>query len=171
MYVMFSLTCLIVQYINEHARKPFLRFKVMLIVFLAVLGLAMVGVWRLGLDFDWNLVLITALAEPILTSISMGSYMSCGEIAPFLMPLNYLGSIINFGPSVFIPNKMDMLPSLDPQGNCLDSPFGATHIISALLGNFGVLGSLVFIFFFAWFLKTLLYVSEHTLCSSKSMVT
>ena len=160
MYVMFSLTCLIVQYINEHARKPFLRFKVMLIVFLAVLGLAMVGVWRLGLDFDWNLVLITALAEPILTSISMGSYMSCGEIAPFLMPLNYLGSIINFVPSVFIPDKMDMLPSLDPQGNCLDSPFGATHIISALLGNFGVLGSLVFIFFFAWFLKTLLYVSR-----------
>lgn len=160
MYVMVSLVCLLLQHVNDHAREPAARLKVMILVFAGIFVLATVGVWRLAVDFDWRLVWITALAEPILTSISMGSYMDCGELDLVRAPLNFLGSIVNFVPSVFLPEKGDMLLSLDPAGRCLDSPFGATHIFSALLGNFGILGSIIFLFFFSWFLKTLLKMSN-----------
>jgi hypothetical protein len=70
-------------------------------------------------------------------------------------PWNFIGSVINFIPSIILPNKNDLIPPLDPSENCLVSPFGATHIFSALLGNFGILGSPLFLLLLSWFLRFL----------------
>lgn len=154
MYVMVSCICFFMQYINKH-NKFVMRLRVLIFLFASIFALAMVGVWRLPVDFDWKIVWITALAEPVLTSISMGSYLDCGDLNFIQFPWNFLGSIANFIPSFFFSNKEDFLPGLDSDGHCLYSPFGATHVLAALLGNFGVIGSMVFLFLFAWFLKSL----------------
>jgi hypothetical protein len=153
MYVVTPFVALFLQYINTRRRKPIERAK-LLVVVASVLGMLMlVGLWRLDSAVELRLLLLTALAESLLTSISLASYVSCGQIEVLAAPLNFLGSIINFVPSILLPDKTELIPDLDPTSNCIVSPFGATHIGPALLVNFGFVGTACFLAVFAFLLK------------------
>jgi hypothetical protein len=161
MYVLVALLCLLLQHVNTHARRPLARARLLILTVGALVALAGVGVWRLGLDFEPGLLLITALAEPILTSISLASYHACGDPQLLAVPYNFLGSIVNFVPSGLLPDKATLMPGLDPAENCMVSPFGATHLGPALLVNFGFVGSACFLALFAYLLKSFRNVAKN----------
>ena len=136
-------------------RAPKARLVGLLLAMLAVLLLGLVGLLRVDLEID----LVTAgqllLAEPLLTSISLGGLADCRLVDWINVPTNYGSSIINFIPSALLPDKERWLVDLDPGGNCLASPFGATHIGTALLVNFGVGGAMLMVAAFAYLMKWL----------------
>jgi hypothetical protein len=70
------------------------------------------------------------------------------------VPANFFGSIVNFIPSAFIADKVALVPTIQESGRNFESPLGATHLLVALLGNFGWLGTLVFACTFGWFMAS-----------------
>lgn len=161
MYVLVAIICFLLQKINNITNISFTkRLSLFLYIIFTILILAAIGVWRLGVDIDASSVIITAIAEPILTSISLASFFECGDIFLFDFPYNFLGSIVNLVPSILVPDKALWIPGLDPAGKCINSVFGATHIGSALIINFGVIGSAFFMIAFGWLLKSLRRVQK-----------
>lgn len=156
LYVLAPLVAMALQHFNSiQGCKPKARFRGLLLLGAAVGLLALVGLWRLGGEIDAAAIGKILLAEPLLTSISLGTLMDCPAVDWFSVPHNYLSSIINFVPSAMLPNKEELLVDLDPNGNCLSSPFGATHLGTALLINFGILGTLLAITLFAFMMRVL----------------
>jgi hypothetical protein len=153
MYVVTPFIALFLQYINTRRRKPAERAKLLVIVATVLGTLMLVGLWRLDAAIELRLLVLTALAEPLLTSISLASYASCGHIEILSAPTNFLGSIINFVPSIILPDKAELVPELDPTGECITAPFGAIHLGPALLANFGIVGAACFLAVFSYLLK------------------
>jgi hypothetical protein len=153
MYVVTPFVALFLQYINTRRRRPAERLRLLAIV-IGVLGaLMIVGLWRLDSVLEFRLLVLTALAEPLLTSISLATYAACGQIEILAMPINFLGSIVNFVPSILLPGKAELVPELDPTGVCVAAPFGATHIGPALIVNFGLVGACCFLVVFGFLIK------------------
>lgn len=156
LYAISTLLGVLLQWLNSPAgRRPRARVTGFAGLVAAVLALAAVGIWRLG-DADAGLSLgHILLAEPVLTSISLGSLLDCPLVGLLDAPRNYLSSIINFVPSALLPGKSEWMVDLDPSGNCLASPFGATHLGAALLVNFGLAGAALVVAGFALLMRWL----------------
>ena len=156
LYVLAVLVGLALAHVNSpRGRRPAARLSALLIILAGTAGLALVGLWRLGTEFSLQTFKQIVLAEPVLTSISLGSMHDCPTPGLFELPRNFLMSLLNFIPSAFFPGKEEFLLDHDPIAACLDAPFGATHLGAAMLLNFGPLGSLLFIVAFSVLLKKL----------------
>lgn len=156
LYVAATLVAVFLQHFNgATGRRPAARLAGLATLFAAVALLSLVGLWRMDGELDLGATGTLLLAEPVLTSISLGTLLDCSMIDLVAVPRNFSSSIINFIPSAVLPNKDELMVELDPGGNCLASPFGATHLGTSLLVNFGLLGSFVIVFLFALAMKLL----------------
>jgi hypothetical membrane protein len=153
MYVVTCFVALFLQYINARRRQPAERAWLLVIVAGVLGALMLVGLWRLDAAIEFRLLVLTALAEPLLTSISLASYASCGQVEMLAFPSNFLGTFINFVPSILLPDKAALVPELDPNGQCIVAPFGASHVGPALMVNFGLVGAACFVALFSYLLK------------------
>ena len=150
LYVAAVLVGLMLMALNLPAgRRPAARLKALAGLVLVAGLLALVGLLRVDMDVNLAALGRLLLAEPLLTSISLGTLMDCSLVDWLALPRNFLSSIVNFVPSGLLPGKEALMVELDPSGNCLASPFGATHLGAALLVNFGILGLLPVVTAFA----------------------
>ena len=126
--------------------------RVRLFVGLAIVVavLLVVGVLRIGADFSPDFLAYIGLAEGIFTSMSLGSFVEHNGIPILSAPFNFFGSIANFIPSAMIADKAVFVPSIQDSGRYFESPLGATHLLVAVLGNFGWLGGLLFACVLGW---------------------
>jgi hypothetical protein len=156
LYVAASLVAISIQYFNTTAgRRPGTRLRGLLLLAGIVGGLAFLGLWRLEGAVEIKMIGVMVLAEPLLTSITMGALADCQLIDLVSAPYNFISSVVNFIPSALLTNKASLMVELDPSGNCLESPFGATHLATALLVNFGLLGSAIAVMLFAMLMAAL----------------
>ena len=140
---------------TPRGRRPKVRAVGLVVALAATLLLGLVALLRVELEVDPATVGQLLLAEPLLTSMSLGGLVDCSLVDWFNVPANYLSSIINFVPSALLPDKDLLLVDLDPSGNCLASPFGATHLGAALLVNFGLIGAMLVVMAFAYLMRGL----------------
>ncbi len=156
LYVAAPIVALTLRYLaTAQGSRPPRRALVLLLTVGAALLLAAVGLWRLEKDLQLDTLAIGVLAEPLLTSTSFATLFDCNNLQAFAFPTNFLSSFVNFVPSVLLPGKEALLADLDPSFNCLASPFGATHLGTALVINFGVVGSLIAAGLFGFVLQLL----------------
>ena len=161
LYVMTSAISLFLQHINSVAKSPKSRIKLLGIVFFIPFIALFIGVWRGGEEFSLETLTTYGLAEPLLTSISIASLYNCENFYVFSIPYNFLSSILNFIPSSIFSNKAEYIINLGHISKCIDSPFGATHIIASLYLNFGAIGSGIFILLFSILLKSIKLVNKN----------
>ena len=135
---------------SPRGRLPSSRALALLVALLVGVVFVLVGLLRVDMDVDLATAFPLLLAEPLLTSVSLGTLLDCPIVDWFAVPANYASSIINLIPSGVLPRKEELMVDLDPGGNCLAAPFGATHLATALLVNFGWLGGLLVVMLFAW---------------------
>jgi hypothetical protein len=102
----------------------------------------LVGVYRMR---SGN-VFANILTEPLYTSISLLIVLARGDSHLARVPI-YLGSdLINLVPGILLPNKERLMQEIPD----VYSPLGAINSYVSFEANFGVLGTAVFIFLFAW---------------------
>lgn len=142
--------------VNSHrGRRPVVRAGGLAALVAVIGSMALISAWRVSETINLPTLGKLLLAEPVLTTISLGTLLDCPPVEPVAVPWNFLSSIANFVPSALWPEKEALMQDLDPSGNCLSSPFGATHLGTALLLNFGLVGSLAAATLFAWALRWL----------------
>lgn len=125
--------------------KP--SIKVIASVLTILVVLVIVGMWRLdGVKFEFFFYIL--FAEPVFTSFSLLSFAANNSLPIISVPINFINSFILILPS-FILNKEDVIINISDMGFDYISPLGATSLFVSLLGNFGVLGSFIFIYLFS----------------------
>ena len=137
MYVVLAIIALVIHK-QEHDG---LRIKYLMYLILAVIAMVLIGMWRLdGVKLDIFLYIL--LAEPIFTSYSMLSFVQSNEMPLFGIPYNFVNSFLMFLPSVII-DKSQFIVRIE--GFDFISPVGAISFLVSLIGNFGIIGSLIFL--------------------------
>ena len=136
---MYVLTAVLALLLQALARRPSLDFRLKTIAGMAVLlaALVAVGVWRIGAEQEASFFAYIAAAEGVFTSMSLGSFLGYNGMPAVAFPYNFLGSVVNFVPSLLLGDKTKIVPSIVDAGFYFEAPLGATHLYVALLGNFG----------------------------------
>lgn len=121
-------------------RKPSIirdwRFYLVLIAL--PLALVAIGIWRTGYEFSLNMVISHFFADALFVLSSASCYFQNVVERPlFEYPTGLIAGIINFLPSLFFPEKIDIIAriTLNPDKY---SPFGASSILVNLYSNFGL---------------------------------
>ena len=157
MYILIPIISYIIYLIDTH------KIKIKTILFrlsIAILLLLIVGIWRLGnTNFSIDALAYVGIAEPVFRWISAGSLFSTSELPLFAFPSNFITSFLNFIPTIFIPNKADLI---QPISLSYYSPLGATSILVSLIANFGILGSCIALFLLGFFFSYI-RLNAHTL--------
>lgn len=117
---------------NYHIRKNTLY----LIFFLCVLFFLGVGVIRDNSFVSLEAFIYIGLAEPLFTWISASTFIDNNDIKLIGVPLNFIGTFINFIPSILLPNKAEYILPIPYN---FETPLGACSIITSLYGNFGLI--------------------------------
>lgn len=122
-----------------HLKKILLYIIPVIILFLAI------GVWREGnVNIDLEILAFIGLAEPTFTWISAGTFITDNKTINMIeYPGHFIGTFINFIPSVLFPNKADFIPKVPYN---YDTPLGADNIIPIVYGNFGIFLTPLFLF-------------------------
>ena len=149
LYVIIPVVAVLLQTLST-VRSSAGRVRLFVGLAIVVAVLLVVGVLRIGADFSPSFLAYIGLAEGIFTSTSLGSFVEHNGIPILSAPLNFFGSIANFIPSALIADKAAYVPSIQDSGRYFESPFGATHLLVAILGNFGWLGALLFACILGW---------------------
>lgn len=118
----------------------------LLVIAAAVLALG-IGLWRVGLALRPELVLYIFIAEPAFTWFSTSTFLANNLqiIEALHVPSNFAASFINFVPSILLESKSELIvpvSDLFPY----ESPLGADSIFVSAVGNFGWLGTMLYMF-------------------------
>lgn len=134
-----------------------ISFKCFFIIATFFLIMLFIGVWRVGLAFEFSNFMYIFLSEPAFTWWSTSTLLHSNELFNF-NPQNYISSFVNLIPRPFFPDKNSYIFNIADQVS-FQAPLGATSIVVSLLGNFGFLFSLVYIFIFSVFLSICKFLS------------
>jgi len=144
LYVVSSLVALYIYWWQWSARDARARRLSLVPLIVAPIGLAMIGMWRMGV-FDPSALFFYLFAESMFTSISAFTLMASQGPALVHGPSDFLSAFLNIVPSALWPDKASMMVSLIETPLQFEAPFGATSIVTSTIGNFGFLGGPLFI--------------------------
>ncbi len=113
----------------------------------SILLAGVVGIARMG---GGNL-LSNILAEPIYTSFSLLSFLEQGGPQTLNFPTYLASDLINLVPSVVLPDKEQFIRAIPD----IYSPQGALNSYVSFSSNFGVIGTVSFMFFFGFGMRRL----------------
>ena len=129
-----------------------------------LIGLSgLVGLTRLSADINAASVLVNVFSEPIFVSFSLLHFLGDGVFEWIKLPVFLLSSLVNLLPTVLAPDKADLILDPNNYGYTIFSPGGGLNSYFSLMINFGILGTLAFLFSFAWFLSYLRRTDRHLL--------
>lgn len=133
-------------------KRPFRIKKIVQWGLVAVVLMGAVGTVRTGASASLIMIFLNVGTESIFTSYSLMSYLSGNEPPLFNLPI-YLGSdLMNLIPSAFIDkSKFANLIDSNPFG--IVSPLGAFHSWVSSVINFGVVGTIILMFLFGYFMR------------------
>lgn len=132
-------------------RKP-IRARILLIGAIASISLlGIIGVVRVHSQASILLVFMNVATESLFTSFSLFSYLLANPIAWIKAPTFLLADLYNLIPSALV-NK-DNLISLTNSSYQISSPMGALNSWVSFNVNFGLIGTVMFLFFFGYLMR------------------
>ena len=146
LYVLSSLIALILNYKFKNKIKDYsILFLIVLIIICVFLY---VGNWRSGITYDdfWLVIRNGILYESLLSSYSFHSFFSDDNYYLFNLDYSLFSFILSIIPSLFLPNKGELLYTLINSYPSIYSPFGSINIFTSLVGTFGYVGTYIFLF-------------------------
>ncbi len=132
-------------------RKP-IRTKVLLIGGVAAICLmGIIGVLRMHTPASILLIFLNVATESLFTSFSLFSYLHANPIAWIKAPAFLLGDLYNLIPSALV-NKQNLQTLADSHYE-ISSPVGAMNSWVSFNVNFGLVGTVVFLFLFGYLMR------------------
>lgn len=144
MYVLIPIISLLIYKVN-YSEKPLSLLRLFLFCLFFFMAMLVIGVWRVGLDFNFDFLIYIFLAEPIFTSWSAVSFLQLSDLPLIAEPYNYMSSFVNFIPSSFFSNKADYIYQVSDFYN-YSAPLGADNIFVSTVGNFGLIVGIFYFF-------------------------
>lgn len=133
------------------------------ITFLTLIALAgFAGAVRLSGPVDPKFIALGLLEEPLFVGFSLTHFLQANTMELIRFPIFLLGNLLNLVPSALLPNKTSLLLNPGDYGFEYFSPLGGTNSFWSFMINFGVLGTMGFLFLTGWFYSYLRY-SDRTL--------
>lgn len=126
--------------------------------------MGVVGIIRSGdSPVSFQGILFNIASEPLYTSFSLISFLDAGRI-DLLNTAVFLGSdFSNLIPSFILQNKSALLVSPQNYGYVYFAPIGAMNSFMSFMINFGMVGSVIVIFLFSFFMSYLKAKTNHRL--------
>jgi hypothetical protein len=132
-------------------RKP-IRSRVLLVGGVCAMALmGIIGVLRVHSSASLLLILLNVVTESLFTSFSLFSYLSANPISWIHAPTFLIADLYNLIPSALV-NKHHLTTLVD-SGLGIASPMGAMHSWVSFNVNFGIIGTLIFMFLFGYLLR------------------
>jgi hypothetical protein len=125
-------------------RLKYLSAAVLVVLLLA--GAGLVGLLRLRSSISTLGILANLFGEPLFTSFSLFGFLGDERLPLLQFPRFLLGDLMNLVPTVIFPTKADFLVDPVDYGFTVFSPLGALNSFVSFMINFGLLGSLAFLF-------------------------
>jgi hypothetical protein len=122
------------------------RIALFFIALLALMGL--VGAYRLG-GGSVNGIAANLLTEPMFTSFSLVSFLGLHKFYLWNYPTYLGGDLINLIPSAILPGKVALMSQMKD----IYSPLGAFNSFVSFQYNFGVIGTMIFMFALGYLLS------------------
>jgi len=112
--------------------------KFYLTVFIMIIGILYIGIWRTGYELKIQTLYGIFLSEPMFVLSSASVYIKEVGRETFNIPYEFFLAIINFIPTFLYEGKVDFIKSFMGYKYSY-SPFGASSVIMNMYSNFGVL--------------------------------
>lgn len=157
MFVLIPLLSFVIYLLDNKIIK---KEKIIIPLIISISIFLIVGVIRQGSSsLDLDKLIFIALAEPLFTWISAGSFIQMNQTINFIdFPYNFLGTFLNFVPSFIFPNKADFIKNVP---YAYEAPLGAGNIIVMLYGNFGLFVAPVVSFIGGFLLTAIRYAKSY----------
>lgn len=136
-------------------RTPFKVWKILAVAVCLWTGSTILGVWRVGDATSIDEIISRSAYEYIGSSHSLVEFLRTERFDLLNAPTPLLDDLKNLAPTVLVGEKDTDHTSLELQGYDAYIPFGALNNYLSLMGNFGVIGSCVFLFVCSWALERL----------------
>jgi hypothetical protein len=118
----------------------------------AILAMGLIATVRMQAGVSVLFVLLSVAYESVFTSFSLMSYMQYNNIPFFGFPKYLTSDLLNLVPSVFI-DKSNFPVLTDNSSLGIVSPLGAFHSWVSFMVNFGVIGTVLFMFLFGYLMR------------------
>ena len=115
----------------------------------------LVGLVRVNSDFSATGALLNVFSESIFTSFSLIHFLGDGTFEWVKFPVFLLSSLVNLLPTALLPDKANLIVAPEDYGYVAFAPVGALNSYFSFMINFGILGTMAFLFLFSCFLNYL----------------
>lgn len=115
--------------------------KVILLAMTTFLVTGYITLYRAGAKFNLLNLILNNLFEFLFTGISYITFITSNEIPYISMPNQLISALGTFVPSFLFRTQSNYVSSY-----IYFSPFGAKNIFVSLMENFGIIGSIIFLF-------------------------
>jgi hypothetical protein len=116
----------------------------------AILLMGVVGAYRLGSGGDQSII-ANVISEPMYTSFSLVSFLRSHTFYLWKFPIYLSSDLINLVPSAVFPGKILIMKEIPD----IYSPLGAMNSFVSFQFNFGIFGTLIFMFVLGYCLARL----------------
>ncbi len=138
-------------YFQKIGYRALLLFVLVALVLAGTIGTLRLGVGSLAVgDIVSNLV-----SEPLFNSFSLLEFLVDGRFDLVNAPIFLLGDFVNLAPSALFPGKASFLIDPEEYGFRVFSPLGSLSSFFSFMINFGLFGSMLFMFCMAFTLQRL----------------
>ncbi len=133
-----------------------ITYRSVLLIALSALALSgTIGTLRLGSGLSLGEVAFNLVSEPLFNSFSLLQFLVDGRLNLVSTPIFLASDFINLIPSAVFPQKAEFLLNPEDYGYHVFSPLGSQSTFFSFIINFGVFGSMLFMFGLAFSLQTL----------------
>jgi len=130
--------------------------KVALLTVAGVAALSgLTGLLRLKTEVSAETWLLNVLIETLFTGFSLIHFLGDEIFEWVKFPVFLFSSFINLAPTALLPDKAHLILAPEDYGYVAYSPLGALNSYFSFMINFGILGTIVFLFSFSCFLNFL----------------
>ena len=123
----------------------------------SVTGLGMlaglIGLLRFSSEVSVQGGLMNVFLEPLFTGFSLLHFLGDATFEWIKFPVFLLSSFVNLAPTALMPNKANFIIAPEDYGNVAFSPGGALNSYFSFMINFGILGTVIFLFIFSCLLN------------------
>lgn len=142
----FTLSIISVILVLQKVLKGFqLISSVVVIIGLSVLN-AIWGLIRVKYDVTFFKIAQNFLMEPGYVGMTLISFLNKNELHLIEFPIPLLSNVIGMIPSILFPEKFKYIQAIAEMGKPISVFQGTTHNYVELMVNFGLIGSMIFMF-------------------------
>ncbi len=141
-----TLSVISILLVLQRVLKVFKLLQMFIIVCLVAILNSIWGIIRVQNSVNFFKIIQYFFMEPGYVGMTLISHLIRNEFSLIEFPISLLGNIIGMIPSIIFPEKFKYIQAITKMGKPINVFQGTTHNYVELIANFGLIGSMIFMF-------------------------